>query len=928
MTHDAAVTTAIRGRDAEVAALEHHVLRATHADGAALRVVGDRGAGASLLLAHARDVARTAGARVLSAAGVEAEQDVPFAALHQLVVPLLTDVGPLSAVQAAAVRTALEDGTGTPSFALRAAVRTLLVHAATEQPLVCVVDSIHHLDDASALVLGFCARRLQGTRAVMVLATRATASPHTPGPDPFDDVPTLHLGPLDRAAARQIVADTTRGAAPDALADDLHDASGGIPGDLVALCATLTPAELAGHAPVPEHLPSRSVLRRDSRTRAGRLSPGARSVLALLACDPDLERHDLVACAATLGAGPQDVAECIDSGLVPFRSPLERSAVRSELPAELRSAAHAVVADRLERAGDPRHAWHRARSGARVSTADLVAAAETASRRGAHGWAALTLEEAAGHSADASDRSRLLVSAATAAWSGGATGRSRSLLRRAASVPGTAPDVALLLRGETELRTGSPEVAAAELLVASDRLAGHDPTASARALALAHEAACIAGDAGLRADALRRALATSREHGARPGPGALMTEHVVGLELSLRGEHDEARGSLVRVVSAARDADDAHARVLGSEAAFALGDGRTAYDLADGAAADAEANGDRAVLAWSMVYRSMAALLLGRHARAVASSLDGLAHAQEDGRHNTAVDHLTILALLSAVDGDRESAAVRVTAAADAIARRGLERPRTLAGWAQACTDLAVDRHSDALDRFRLMAVGGRAHPALRLMAVPHLVEAAVRGGERERAVRAVHIYDQWADGTQDVARRALSHRCHALLATDPAAVREHFTHAMELHETSGVELDLARTELLYASFLRRSRQPGAARRYLREALMIYEAHGSDFWADRVRAELRAAGGTPDGPVPDGVVGRVSAPVGSEHGPEGAQTLTAQQRRIAELAAAGATNKEIADHLVVSPRTVEHHLRNVFSRLGIRSRVEIARYLD
>jgi DNA-binding CsgD family transcriptional regulator len=213
-------------------------------------------------------------------------------------------------------------------------------------------------------------------------------------------------------------------------------------------------------------------------------------------------------------------------------------------------------------------------------------------------------------------------------------------------------------------------------------------------------------------------------------------------------------------------------------------------------------------------------------------------------------------------------------------------------------------------------------------MAVPHLVEAAVRGGERERAVRAVHIYDQWAHGTQDVARRALSHRCHALLATDPAAVREHFTHAIELHEASGVELDLARTELLYASSLRRSRQPGAARRYLREALMIYEARGSDFWADRVRAELRAAGGAPDGPVPDGVVGRVSAPAGSEHGLEGAQALTAQQRRIAELAAGGATNKEIADHLVVSPRTVEHHLRNVFSRLGVRSRVEIARYLD
>ncbi|WP_354670909.1 LuxR C-terminal-related transcriptional regulator [Actinomadura sp. DC4] len=121
----------------------------------------------------------------------------------------------------------------------------------------------------------------------------------------------------------------------------------------------------------------------------------------------------------------------------------------------------------------------------------------------------------------------------------------------------------------------------------------------------------------------------------------------------------------------------------------------------------------------------------------------------------------------------------------------------------------------------------------------------------------------------------------------------------------------MARTELLYGHRLRRGRKPRAAREHLRNALQIFEYYDAEHWTGSARAELRAAGET--------------APPAAA---KGTGELTTQQREIARLAAEGATNREIAARLVLSHRTVDHHLRNVFVRLGIRSRVELARFFS
>jgi DNA-binding CsgD family transcriptional regulator len=225
-----------------------------------------------------------------------------------------------------------------------------------------------------------------------------------------------------------------------------------------------------------------------------------------------------------------------------------------------------------------------------------------------------------------------------------------------------------------------------------------------------------------------------------------------------------------------------------------------------------------------------------------------------------------------------------------------------------ACADLADDRPADALDRLRLMAAAtGYVHPAIRALAVPQFVEAAVRCGERAKAGQALEIFDQWAGTTGSMPRLAQSHRCHALLAGRGAAAEEHFNEAIRLHRASNTALELAKTELFYAHHLRRSRKPRAAREHLRDALKIFQEYDAELWADRTRAELRAAGET---------VARAASGTAAK--------LTPQQEQIAQLVAEGATNREIATQLVVSPRTVDHHLRNIFTKLGVRSRVELA----
>jgi DNA-binding CsgD family transcriptional regulator len=502
--------------------------------------------------------------------------------------------------------------------------------------------------------------------------------------------------------------------------------------------------------------------------------------------------------------------------------------------------------------------------------------------------AATLLERAATLTDDPAVRGRHLLDAAGHAWRAGRSGRARLLLTRASDVD---EGRRALLLGEMELRDGDPAVATHELATAATHLTGADQDT---ALLLSGEARRLCGD-------LRGYLAMARDTTGSP----VVTAHFHGLAAVFAGQHAAAAAPLRLVVRHGRTAGDVASAVWAAEAAFALGRGEEAYEHASAAVSRARLSGRESLLPWALVQLALAAIVLDRHPCARAAATEGLTAAAT--QRNTWIEHLSLLALSAALSGDRDTALSMMDTAAPGMAERGLGRPCAIVSWAHACLDLAADRPADALGRLEAMAAGvSGAQPAIQALATPQLVEAAVLVGKPERAHRALAVFDGWVHAGGSDAWLALSHRCHGLLATDVATAEQRFTTAIALHRTAGAAMELARTQMAYAHRLRRHRRTRAARDQFRDALRVFEAAGADRAAERARAGLRATGET------------VTTPGATLRG------LTPQQAEISRLVAVGETNKEIARRLVISHRTVDHHLRNIFARLGIRSRVELA----
>jgi DNA-binding CsgD family transcriptional regulator len=655
---------------------------------------------------------------------------------------------------------------------------------------------------------------------------------------------TVVLAPLTDDAADALLRD--RGV-PAGVRPQLVELGGGNPADLVALAAALTPAQVAGREPVSPVLASRL-----SRYEAH---------LAALPVD---ERIRLLADAAE---APADMSKATRSTWYAAASPADRR------------AAHAHLASTLD---GPSRAWHRAMAadGPSAALADELAHAPAAD----HATAARQLERSAALTPDPGPRAARLLAAADAAWQAGRPGWARLLLSRVDSREG---EVALL-QGEIELRDGDPAVATHELTTAATLLA--DP---APALLLAGEARRLSGDLrGYRR--LARTVSSA---------DALTGAHFTGFTATYAGHHEAAAGQLDEVVRRGMAAVDVTSAVWAAEAAFARGQAERAHECAAAAVGRARLGKRHAELPWALVYLSLSAIVLDRLSCARAASREGLA-----APHNLRMEHLTLLGLAAALQGER---APELDEARAGIAERGLGRPAAVAAWAHACLDLTEDRPEDALGRLEDLAAGvSRDQPAIRVLATPQLVEAAVRADRPDRARAALEVFDRWAHAGGSPSWLALHHRCHALTTPDTDEAEHHFRQAVQHHRWAGSGMELARTQLAYAMLLRRHRRTRDARDQFRNALRGFEEAGAGRYAERARAGLRATGET------------------SEHGGRPQPSLaglTPQQAAITRLVADGETNKEIARRLVISHRTVDHHLRNIFTALGVRSRVELAR---
>lgn len=834
--------------------------------------------GKTAMLDHARTHA--GGFSVLSCRGCPDESELPHAALSDLL-----------------------GGQAPPPAERLAFNRAVLDRLSERAPVLCLVDDAHAIDPPSLDAIGFAARRLAGRGIVMVVATCDSQG--------FLGVPRKCLPRLDDATAREILA-ALRPDLTEPAVSAVVDAAGGNPAALTELAACAT-----GH--MPPRLPRDGQLARAYRQRMERLPEAARWLLLLAAADEDLDCAGLIRAAESSNLDISALEPAERCGLirvrrhrVQFPLPLARCVAYESATLAQRRAAHALLAkvfDRQPGATGLRRAWHLAEAACEPDP-ELARELELAANRGAPSSerASEALERAAELSPEPVAAASRMIAAARYAWLSGRSGRALSLLsgaRRWADLD--AQGHSQVLAGEIELRSGAASSTVDQLMATADSFATSDRNLALTALMRAAEAACFSGDYFRFGDILRRA---SGLRGPNDPPEVeLVFKTLEGFGAAFSADHAAAAPALRRVVALAWRAGDAASLTASAAASLLLGDDYSAHRAAVQGVQDARDRGEVALLPLVLEMQATAEFWLGRYTAAEVTSWEGVRTAGRSGQDNYAGDHLAMLAVLAAIRGESEVALRRLHELAVPAGAGKLNRPKAYSLWALGVVDLLAGRPEDALARLNSIAdpVTGAGHVVVQTMAIPWLVEAAAMAGAGEQVRLALRLFRLWVDATGDPTRCALAARCRALLAPRGGDEAEtYFTEALRLHVGSECDFERARTQLLYGHRLRRERRPRDAREQLHAAVETFERLGFPLWIERARAELRAAGAVSE---------RLAV--------SPTETLTAQQLQIARLVAEGATNREIAARLFLSPRTVDHHMRNIFARLGIRSRVEL-----
>jgi DNA-binding CsgD family transcriptional regulator len=900
------------GRSGELDRLRAFVHRSA-TDGEALLLFGEPGVGKTLLLDAAADVASAAGARVLRAGGVEFEAEMSFSGLNQALLPLFGEFARLSAAHHDALNVALGLGEGPAPdrLVVSNATLALLRQAATDRPLVVIVDDLPWLDRASAGVLGFVARRLAGSRVGFLAASRS-------GEESFFDragLAELEVRPLDDDAAARLVAARFPALAPGLRERVLVEARGN------PLALLELPTALSGVASAPSRgrgsaLPLTGRLQMLFASRIRALPARTRQLLLLMALDGTGDVRVLRVHAGGRGFGDLDPAERARLASVEertrrlvFRHPLIRSVVVELSTGEERRGANRVLAELWADQPD-RRAWHLA--DATVEPDEQVAmllekAAYRILARGDGVASVAAFTRASELSPRDSDCSRRL---AEAAYIGAdVTGELRSASRLLTEVR----------RGDPELkRSLEASVAASAVMLSADG----DVDTAHRLLVAAIERRADRG--GVGDAALEEGLYTlmvvcffaGRAEQWAPFHRAIarLTRHLPAtLYLSSRFLADP-----VRTAPAALEQLDAAIEGLAHE----VDPNQIVRTAMAGVYVDRLA-GCREAL--RRVVRE------GREGGAIASCInagtllgvDDFCTGQWDEAwqlFDEAVElyeaHGYLLfawrdrayqAKLAAARGDYDTTRALIDRMIQWAAPRRVRALQRFAWHAQALAALGRGDFEEAYEHATAISPAGTlaSHVPDALYVLMDVVEAAVRTGRHAEA--AAHVA-----AMREANIAALSSRLAlvvggsaALAAADDGALRL-FDDALAIPGVERWPFDLARVQLAYGERLRRAQATSRSRPHLAAALESFERLGARPWATRAANELRATG--------------QSKPRADERDRD---SLTPQEHEIAMLAAAGLTNKQIGQRLFLSHRTVGGHLHRVFPKLGVTSRAAL-----
>jgi DNA-binding CsgD family transcriptional regulator len=305
------------------------------------------------------------------------------------------------------------------------------------------------------------------------------------------------------------------------------------------------------------------------------------------------------------------------------------------------------------------------------------------------------------------------------------------------------------------------------------------------------------------------------------------------------------------------------------------------------------------------------ALLRGHLPTAQVIASEGLTLSVEAGMANPACMHRAILSWVAAARGDHDACTAFANETLPVAIEHGLAPHHSLARWALALLDLGAGRWDEATTKLDALAAPAArlSHPFVVMRALPDLVEAAARADRLDVArMAASRVADYFRDDAADW-DRAVAARCLALVEDDPAVREELLAEAIALHGRHDRPFARARTMLLMGEHLRRRRRRKEARIPLGAALEVFEQLGATPWSERASRELRASGQT----------------ARARRSGASLTDLTAQEQQIVQLVVDGSSNKDVAAHLFLSPRTVEYHLRSVYAKLGIASRVDLIR---
>ncbi|GAA1756354.1 ATP-binding protein [Agromyces humatus] len=903
------------GRRAERDAVEKLLTQARSGRSGTIVVRGEAGVGKTAILEHARDTAVPSGFRVETSTGVESETQFAFAGLHQLCAPLLDRSGALPDPQQTALSVAFghEGGAAPDAFLVGLATLNVLAEVAEEAPLLCLVDDAQWLDQTSAQVLAFVARRLGAERMALVFAVRD----HTEGEfSVFAGLPELRLDGLGQTDARTLLTAALGTPLDDGVRDQIVAEARGNPLALLELARIAQSGQLAGGFELPHVLSVPRRIEDSFLRRSGSLPAETQLLLLVAAADPTGDVTILWRAAAQFGiareaAAPAEAAGLLEIGTrVRFRHPLVRSAVYGSATPADRRRAHGALAAVIDPRVDPdRRAWHRAQA---VTGADEEVAAELersagrARARGGLAASAAFLQRAAELTPETAHRASRALEAAHAKHEAGATEAALGLLTIAADGPLDALQHARLglLRAQITFQLTRGNEVSTMLLDAAETLAPLDAALSRETYLQALEASFHAGRFA-RGRWLPEVAEAAQAAPAPPTPPRPVDLLLDGLTTRFTQGYEASVPTLQRALETLRNdesrADEGNGRWLwlACHVGAMLWDDESIYVLASRGVRLAREAGALATLPAALNALASVLVLTGELARAAELFSEEDAITRATGAPPLPNSRLVLAAWRGRQHGTSELFATVIAGAT----ARGEGLTVSSAEISLAYLHNGLGNYDSALGAATpLFEFDELAHSSV---ALPELVEAAVRAGQPERAAAALEQLSPRARASGTQWALGLEARSRALLSSGRAA-EEQYREAIERLGRCRMATHLARARLVYGEWLRREGRRQDAREQLRTAHELLADMGAEAFAARAARELRATGEHPRA--------RATQPT---------DALTAQELHIARLVATGATSREVGAQLFLSPRTIEAHLRSIFRKLGITSRRQL-----